>query len=333
MIRIGYFADGPWGIQTLEKILANKSIHTCFVIPRYSNPDKKLIELAQRNDIPTKIIENVNSEDARNWIQKQKADLHVSMSFDQIIKNDLLHMTKLGFINCHAGMLPFYRGRNILNWALAFEESHVGVTVHHIDNGIDTGDIVRQDQVSIFQDDHYGTLLEKVTAQCSKTLYSAILDFKNGTQQRIPQKNIHTEGFYCGRRRKGDEWIDWNHKSKDIHNFIRSIHPPGPGAQTIYNDENIVILESSYNSQIPHHPGTPGEVTGRHDRGVLVKTGDSALLISKVANISPSGQIENIRTPRHRIGSRFGLNIIDEIVSLKKTIQKLKTELKEKNLY
>ena len=66
------------------------------------------------------------------------------MSFNQIFRKDIINLTPIGIINCHAGKLPFYRGRNILNWVLINDEKEFGITVHFVDEGIDTGDIILQ---------------------------------------------------------------------------------------------------------------------------------------------------------------------------------------------
>ena len=69
-------------------------------------------------------------------------------------------MPKYGAINCHAGKLPDYRGRNILNWALINDEKEFGITVHFIDEGIDTGDIILQESFEIKDSDNYKSLLD-----------------------------------------------------------------------------------------------------------------------------------------------------------------------------
>ena len=80
------------------------------------------------------------------------------MSFNQIFKREMIDLPKYGTINCHAGKLPFYRGRNILNWALINDEKEFGITVHYMDEGIDTGDIIVQRTYPIGEEDDYGIL-------------------------------------------------------------------------------------------------------------------------------------------------------------------------------
>ena len=77
------------------------------------------------------------------------------MSFDQIFKEEIINIPPLKIINCHAGKLPFYRGRNILNWALINDEKEFGITVHYVDFGIDTGDSILQKNYEITDDDDY----------------------------------------------------------------------------------------------------------------------------------------------------------------------------------
>ncbi len=107
-------------------------------------PDQKLIEMAKSHGIPLLCPASVNSDESLAEIGRFGADLHVSMSYDQILREQILSLPPRGTLNCHAGALPFYRGRNPLTWAIINGEAEFGVTVHWVDLGIDTGDIVRQ---------------------------------------------------------------------------------------------------------------------------------------------------------------------------------------------
>ena len=97
------------------------------------------------------------------------------MSFNQIFKNNLINLPPLKIINCHAGKLPFYRGRNVLNWVLINDENEFGITVHFIDEGIDTGDIILQKTFKIDDTDDYQTLLSRAYKECGSILYDSIL--------------------------------------------------------------------------------------------------------------------------------------------------------------
>ena len=93
---------------------------------------------------------------------RHSPDLNLSVSYDQIIRRPLLEAAPLGFVNFHAGKLPIYRGRNVVNWALINGETEIGLTAHFMDEGIDTGDILLQRTLPIAWTDTYGDVLSRV---------------------------------------------------------------------------------------------------------------------------------------------------------------------------
>ena len=129
-MRIGYFADGPWAHKAFEKLIKDESIKIVFMTVRYDKRDEALLRLAEQYSIPVELSENINSPDFIDTVKKYNADLFVSMSFNQIFRDEIRNLPKQKTINCHAGKLPFYRGRNILNWALINDEKEFGITVH-----------------------------------------------------------------------------------------------------------------------------------------------------------------------------------------------------------
>ena len=143
-MKIGYFADGPWSHKALNKILLDNRFSVKFIVARFNNPDLVLKKTAEKLGIPFRIDLNINSDHVLKELDDFKCDIFVSMSFNQIFKSKILNLTPLGIINCHAGRLPFYRGRNVLNWVLINDEKSFGVTVHYVDHGIDTGDLILQ---------------------------------------------------------------------------------------------------------------------------------------------------------------------------------------------
>ena len=124
-IRIGYFADGPWSHAALDLLAADNQLQICFICARFKHPDPILREKAESLGIDFFISKNVNSPEFLKSIDRYKCDLIVSMSFNQILREDFLARPRLGTINCHAGKLPFYRGRNILNWVLIMTKTNL----------------------------------------------------------------------------------------------------------------------------------------------------------------------------------------------------------------
>lgn len=315
-MNILFLGDGVWGHKALKGIISDNAFNVKAVIIRFTNPDQKLKVMAEQNNIPVFIEQNINNEKFVDMIREMNIDLGVSMSFDQIIKEDFRESCKNGVINCHAGKLPNYRGRNILNWALINDEKEFGVTAHYIDSGIDTGDIIAQVVVPISEEDNYNTLLSKALEKCPEVLMDAIYKIKDNRVTPIKQNYIN--GSYFSRRRNGDEFIDWNWSSRRIHNFIRALVEPSPGAQTYYKNKKIYIW-SSEQVQYPKYISTPGEVIKKDDKGIIVKTGDTAL---KINLISTDENIEKV-IPNIRVGERLGLNLYEKIFELENKIKEL----------
>ncbi|MFT5248460.1 MAG: methionyl-tRNA formyltransferase [bacterium] len=293
-IKIGYFADGPWSHNAFEKIVNDKRFDIRFIIPRNDTKDSTLFNFSKTYNIDYFKLKNVNSETSLNKISNYDCDVLVSMSFNQIFRKEIINLTPIGIINCHAGKLPFYRGRNILNWVLINDEKEFGITVHFVDEGIDTGDIILQETFPITEKDNYKTLLEKSYSSCANILYQSLVQIYGNSYKRTVQKSIHSVGFYCGIRGEGDEIINWNNTSRDIFNFIRSISKPGPIARTHNGIKEVTINKSIYIKDAPTYIGTVGQVLSKTENGFLIKTKDSFIEIFDI-----EGKL--------RVGDKLGL--------------------------
>jgi len=312
-VKIGYFADGLWSHLALEKLVDDDRFELCFIVPRYDTQDCVLKEWAEKLSIDFLPIKNVNSSDSINMFKKYEADLFISMSFNQILKSEILQVVPLGFINCHAGKLPFYRGRNILNWALINDEKEYGVTVHYVDEGVDTGDIIEQEVEPITDHDNYATLLDRAVQLCAKVLFKAVSKIEAGTVTRKKQIENHMVGFYCGYRRDGDEWVDWSWSSRKIFNFIRGISKPAPCARTLYSEQEVVIESAEIIKWAPNYIDIPGTIVGKDGNTLVVKSGDSTIKLNTVYFTIPSK-----KQAVFRVGQRFESNpntILRELIN------------------
>ena len=280
-LKIGYFADGIWGHNAFTKIIACQDFEIKFICPRFDTKDETLKNFSEEYNIPYVKTENVNSEDFLKLVQKFDCDVLVSMSFNQIFKKRILELTPHGIINCHAGKLPFYRGRNILNWALINDEKEFGITVHYVDEGIDTGDIILQRSYPITDDDDYKSLLEVAHVECADILFEALSRLKDGTAVRINQKSIHPVGMYCGMRGIGDEILNWNQTSREIFNFVRAVCKPCPMATTELKGIPFYINRCELIKDAPVYKGIPGQILNKTDGNMIVKTLDSIIMITE----------------------------------------------------
>jgi methionyl-tRNA formyltransferase len=279
-LKIGYFADGPWSHQAFKKIIQDPSLNILFVVPRFDSVDSELEKLALLHNIDFIKSKNINNIDFIESLRKYDCDIFISLSFNQIFKTDIINLPPFKTINVHCGKLPFYRGRNILNWALINDEKEFGITVHYVDLGIDTGDIILQKLYPIDDNDTYNSLLHRAYTGCADILYESLKIIQSGDVKTIPQNSIHPVGFYCGLRGEGDEKINWNQTSRQIFNFIRAVSYPGPMASSFFNGELVKINASKMIQNAPSYVGTPGQIIGKNDNGhFIVKTLDSFIEI------------------------------------------------------
>ncbi len=279
-MNIGYFGDGPWSHEALKKILLTEDCFVKFIVPRYVNPDINLKKIAKENNIDFFSVKEINSSKTIKKINSYNCDLLISMSFDQIIKKKLINLTSKGFINCHAGALPFYRGRNVLNWALINDEKYFGITVHYIDEGIDTGDIILQEKFRITDMDDYASLLKTAYFNCSKLLLKSINLIKSNKVKRKPQVKIDPIGSYFKKRTHGDEYISWDWTSRQIFNFIRSITYPGPIARARIYDKEVFFVKSKLVKNFKTFNNPTGSILKITKEEILIKTIDSVIQIN-----------------------------------------------------
>lgn len=280
--RIGYFADGPWSHNAFRLLNQDEDIEIAFIVPRTDTNDNTLKVFAEENDIDYLHPVKINSTEFYEKAASYGCDLFVSMSFNQIFRKPIIELPRLNTINCHAGKLPFYRGRNVLNWAIINDEEEFGITVHFVDEGIDTGDIILQRCFPITDDDNYNSLLEIAYKECADLLFDAVKQIQNNSYKTIKQYQIHPVGFYCGRRGPGDEVIDWDTNSRQVFNFIRALSKPGPIAETHFKGEIIKINKARIIDDAPTYINTPGQLLSKTKDGFLVKTKDSFIEISQI---------------------------------------------------
>ena len=294
-IAIGYFADGPWAHEAFNLISAEPSMQIKFICLRYNSEDNILSGLAEKYNIPCLKVPNINDSKFLEQVKTYDCDIFVSMSFDQIFKKEIINLPPGKVINCHAGKLPFYRGRNILNWVLINDEKEFGITVHYVDEGIDTGDIILQKVFPICDDDSYKTLLTTAYKACAELLVESLRLYIREDIIVTKQSDIHPVGFYCGKRGEGDELLNWELNSRDIFNFIRAICEPGPMARSSLNGEEIKINKCELIRDAVNYRCIPGQVVGKSGKSLIVKTGDSTI---KIVEYYYDGSI--------RVGDRLG---------------------------
>tara|TARA_B100001057_G_C22868345_1_gene957593 strand:- start:2539 stop:3420 length:882 start_codon:yes stop_codon:yes gene_type:complete len=291
-MKIGLFVDGIWGLQTLN-LLLKKNYKISFIVLRYlkRNNEFEIRKIATKNSIKIYIFKNINNISSLKKIKKHDFNLFISVSYNQILKKHIYNLPYFKSINCHASLLPKYRGRNVINWALINGEKNFGITIHYINEGIDTGDIIYQKKIKINNNDDYKSLLKKANLQCSECVIESLNRLRKPRFKAIKQSTFG-RGFYCRGRGKGDEIIDWNSSSIEIHNFIRALSIPSLYARSKYKNVNIRFIKSRLIKYRKNVKFVNGQILSVK-KFLIIKTKDGAIKITKY-NAFRKLKVENI---------------------------------------
>lgn len=198
-------------------------------------------EAAARHNIPVYTPDNINHPLWVEKIRELKPDVLFSFYYRDILSADILDVPASGCFNLHGSLLPKYRGRVPTNWAIINGETETGVTLHYMTPGIDDGDIVAQQNVSIDANDTAQTLSNKQVAAAGKMLDVCLPAIKDGSVKRTPQNN--DEASYFGGRSADDGAIDWSQPAATVHNLVRAVTRPYPGAFTFAGQRKLTIWE------------------------------------------------------------------------------------------
>ncbi len=223
-------------IERRENILA--------VITHEDNPTeqiwfKSVKELAARNNIPVCTPQSVNTPEWIDRIRTWAPQLIFSFYYRNMIKEDILSIPPLGAFNMHGSLLPKYRGRVPINWAVLHGEKESGVTLHYMVKRADAGDIVDQQAVPILHDDTAQAVFQKVVKAARIVLERQIDALLKGTAPR--QKQDESQATYFGGRKPEDGRIDWTQSAEKIYNLIRAVTHPYPGAFTEQDGKRLFI--------------------------------------------------------------------------------------------
>jgi methionyl-tRNA formyltransferase len=159
-----------------------------------------------------------------------------------MLKPALLATASKGAFNMHGSLLPKYRGRVPINWAIIKGETETGATLHEMVEKPDAGRIVDQMAVPILPNDSALEVFQKVTLAAEITLNRALPNLLTGAAQMRAQDLA--AGSYFGGRKPADGLIDWHNGAQSIHNLIRAVAPPYPGATTLIDGKPVIIIKS-----------------------------------------------------------------------------------------
>lgn len=257
--RIIVFAYHDVGYECLEVLLQQKQANVVALFTHQDNPKehiwfKSVAELAKKHNIPVFTPENPNLPEIIQQITALKPDVIFSFYYRHMICEQILQLPKLGAFNMHGSLLPSYRGRVPINWAIIHGETQSGATLHYMVKRADAGDIVDQEAVTIEPLDTAQIVFHKVTHAAHEVLERQLNNILNGTAPRIPQDE--TKASYFSGRKPEDGRIEWNNSSQSIFNLIRAVTNPYPGAFTEINGKKLIVWWAKPRTDLKGIPGT-----------------------------------------------------------------------------
>ena len=230
--RAVVFAYHDVGVRCI-KVLLSAGVEIPLIVTTKDDPNEtqwfaSAAALAEEYGLPVVTPDEVNTAELERTVADLHPDFVFSFYFRSMIGAPLLSAGRLGALNIHGSLLPRYRGRAPVNWAILHGEKETGATLHYMTARADAGDLVDQMAVPILENDEAREVFGKVCFAAEIILARSLPGLINGTAPRIPQ-NLE-DGKYYGRRRPEDGRIDWTRSAREIHNLVRAVAPPFPGA-------------------------------------------------------------------------------------------------------
>ena len=279
-MRIIYLGTPDFAVNPLKKLLEN-GYNVVAVVCNHDKPvgRKQVLTpppvkaVALENNIPCYQYDKIRVEGVED-LKALKPDLMVTCAFGQILSQEILDIPRLGVINIHASLLPKYRGASPIHYAILNGESKTGITIMKTDIGIDTGDIIMQEEIDIPENQTMGELFESLSVLGAELIVKALPSIIDGTCTFTKQDDkIATLTKII---KKDMAKIDWNNNAKDIVNQIRAFNP-SPVAFTTFENNPFKIYEAEVSSL----KGQVGKIL-KADKELVIGCKDSSVSLKVV---------------------------------------------------
>ena len=280
-MRIVFCGTPHFAVPTFIHLLAQPDIDIAAVITQPDRPRGRgqqisaspLKQAAIAANVPVHQPEKIRSPEAQDLLKQLAPDCIVIIAYGQIIPARLLDIPKLGWINLHASLLPKYRGAAPINWAIANGETQTGVTTMRIDAGMDTGNILLQEEIDIAPEETAPELAASMSEAGAPLMLDTLRGLAEGKLAARPQNN--DEASYAPLLKKEDGQIDWNRPAQEIYNRMRGF-APWPGASTSFRGQTCQIWAEPFS--LPTLIGSAPGTISREDTQILIACGHATLL-------------------------------------------------------
>jgi len=239
--RAVVFAYHNVGVRCLKVLLAG-GVDVALVVTHQDSASENIwfesvVSLCETEGIPYITPDDAKSPELLAQVAALKPDLMFSFYFRHMLPQAILDIAPA--YNMHGSLLPAFRGRAPVNWAVLHGATEIGASLHEMTVKPDAGAIVAQQAVPILPDDTAFEVFGKVTVAAELALYNVLPALLDGTAPRIP--NDLGKGSYFGGRKPEDGRIDWHKPAHDVYNLHRAVAPPYPGAFMDLGGQRYVI--------------------------------------------------------------------------------------------
>ena len=279
--KIIYMGTPDFSVGPLKKLVKEYE-----VIAVVTQPDK---EVGRKREIKFSPVKEFALENNIMVLQPQKIrteyeeilslnpDIIITCAYGQIIPKEILDYPKYGCINIHASLLPKLRGGAPIHKAIIDGYDTTGVTIMYMDEKMDSGDIIYQEEIKIEEDDTAGTLFDKLSVLGSNMIIKVLPSILNNTNDRIKQNE--NEVTYAYNITSEEEKINFSKSTKEVYNQIRGLNPWPVGYATLDNKKVKIYSSKKGNS---NENGIPGEIINIYNDSLGVKTIDGEILITEL---------------------------------------------------
>tara|TARA_B100001248_G_scaffold260540_1_gene248998 strand:+ start:12312 stop:13223 length:912 start_codon:yes stop_codon:yes gene_type:complete len=283
--RVLVFAYSDVGYDCLELLLKHGA-EVVGVFTHEDNPNEEqwfrcVADLAASKGIPVFKPKSLKDEAVFQGLKDLRPDIIFSFYYRNMIPEAVLDLPSLGAFNMHGSLLPKYRGRAPVNWAVLHGETQIGATLHTMVKQADAGDMIDQEAVSIGPRETAFEVMRKVQQAACVVLERQVKALLTGTAPRIPQDD--SQATYFSGRKPEDGRIDWTQSAQSIFNLIRAVTHPFPGAFTdAFENKRLCIWWAEPEMRFQDKPSSdfkPGECVSQEP--LMIATGDGFLKITE----------------------------------------------------
>ena len=271
--KIIFFGGNSWGNYVIEHLLKMGYEIPIVIVP----PGIEYVKAMEvRKILPdsSHLIEGFGSSGLISVIRSHRDCLIFACSYTAIVPKEIV---KLGIINIHGAILPYHRGANMLNWAIINGWKETGITLHYMEETLDSGNIIANITYPIYSYENINDVKMTMFAKTIELLDKNLPALMGGKVKG--SKQDHTLAKYYPKRKPEDGRIDWSKNAEDIYNLVRALVHPYPGAFTNYTSSITIKKVRIEIDNKPH--SCPGKII-KHESGVWVTTGYNILVIEEI---------------------------------------------------